>query len=802
MITVSCRHSSFAAKLGLVMLLILTQACGGPEERKAKYRTKAQEYMQAGNFPKARVALRNVLKIDPKDSEAYFLFAQVEEKEKDWRHAFAHYLQVVELDPKHEQALVKLGKFYLQGRLDEKARETADQLLRLYPGHVSARAIHGALLAAEGKLSEAIAAGETLVKQFPTEPDAAILLGTLYTLQNAPQRVEAVLKKAVEAHPRDLDLLNSLAMAYMRVGNQPKAEAVFRNILAIEPQVYDHHLKLALFFDQQRQYDKAESILREALRLEPDSEQRHLALADYLAGRRNVAAAEAALAEARRTLPHAVNVQLALGRLYEMHQFPDKARATYQDLRDRNQSKPAGDTAKVKLATLDWVEGKQDAATEQVQEVLRNNPRASEALMLQGRIAIQRGAGREAVQAFRTVLKDQPERSEAYALLGQAHLMLEEANLARENLEKAVGLSPTLYQAHLALAILDASSGRTRDARLRLQELLKQAPSNLGTLGMLLNLQAADRDWDGSDQTLSQIRAAGANGFVADLAEGNLHQARLQWDKAIAAFERAAAQNPDAPEPTFALVRIDARQGKLAQAQNRLTRLIAKNPRHQFAHGLLGEILILKGDPVAAEAEFQLATSLKPEWSTPWVNWVTLKLSQQKGEEANGILQRGLQMNPKNEELRMLFASHLGDTGQFDQAITEYETILRHNPQNLMAANNLASILTDQKGDPKSLERALGLSRDFEQRAPNPFFLDTLGWVHLKMGHENDALRVIQRAVTEAPQHPLLNYHLGMAHFKSGHRLEAQTYLRKALSSKQPFPGMEEAKTVLAEVAG
>ena len=250
------------------------------------------------------------------------------------------------------------------------------------------------------------------------------------------------------------------------------------------------------------------------------------------------------------------------------------------------------------------------------------------------------------------------------------------------------------------------------------------------------------------------------------------------------------------------MVRIDARQGKLAQAQNRLTGLIAKNPRHQFAHGLLGEILILKGDPAGAEAEFRLATALKPEWSTPWVNWVTMKLSQQKGEEANDILQRGLQVNPKNEELRLLYASHLGDRGQFDQAITEYETILSQNPRDLMAANNLAAILTDQKGDTKSLDRALALSRDFEQRAPNPFFLDTLGWVHLKMGHQDDALRVIQRAVAQAPQHPLLNYHLGMAHFKAGHRLEAQAHLKKALNTKQPFPGMDEAKAVLAEVTG
>ena len=795
------RRSAFTS-IAVVALLILITACGGPEDRKAKYRLKAQEYMQAGNFPKARVALRNVLKIDPKDSEAYFLYAEVEEREKNWGNAFAHYQRVVELHPEHERALVKLAKFYLQGRLDDKANEIADRLIRLHPGHVSARAIKAALLAADGKLSEATAAGEALAREFPSDPDAAILLSTLYSLQNAHQRAEPMLRAALKAHPQDLDLLHSLAMTYVRMGNQKNAEEVFRNIIALEPRVYDHYLKLALYFDQQRQYDKAEATLREALRLEPDGEQRHLALADYLTGRRTMEAAEHALLEAHGLLPHAVNIQFALGRLYEMHQQLDKARTMYADIRDRHQTKPAGNSAKIKLATLDWAAGKHDSASQQLQEVLRDNPRASDALMLEGRMALQQGAGREAVQALRTVLKDQPEQSEAYALLGQAHLMLEETNLARENLEKAVALSPNLYQAHLALAILDASSGRTKDARLRLEELLKQAPTNLGTLGMLLNLQAADRDWEGTDQTLVRIREAGANRFVSELAEGNLHQARLQWDEAVAAFERAAALNPDAPEPIFALVRIDARQGKLAQAQGRLTALIARSPQHPFAHGLLGEILILKGNSAQAEQEFNLATTLRPDWTTPWVNWVTLKLSQRKENEANEILQRGLLANPGSEELRLLYASHLGDRKQFEKAIAEYEAILKQNPRQLMAANNLASLLVDYKGDAQSLDRALILSRDFEQRAPNAFFLDTLGWVHLKMGHQDDALRVIQRAVAQAPQHPILNYHLGMAHHKAGNRRDAQTYLKKALNSKQPFPGMDEARTTLAEVSG
>ena len=67
--------------LGLVVVLAVgSGGCGGPEERKAKYRLRAQEYFQQGNYPKARVELRNVLQIDPKDVDAYFLYARLRKK--------------------------------------------------------------------------------------------------------------------------------------------------------------------------------------------------------------------------------------------------------------------------------------------------------------------------------------------------------------------------------------------------------------------------------------------------------------------------------------------------------------------------------------------------------------------------------------------------------------------------------------------------------------------------------------------------------------------------------------------------
>lgn len=150
----------------------------------------------------------------------------------------------------------------------------------------------------------------------------------------------------------------------------------------------------------------------------------------------------------------------------------------------------------------------------------------------------------------------------------------------------------------------------------------------------------------------------------------------------------------------------------------------------------------------------------------------------------------------------MLLATSLTDSGEIDQAVQEYETILKASPRAVLAANNLATLLVDRKGDQRSLERALALSRDFERQAPNPYFLDTLGWVHLKLGHREEAIRVMQLAVDKAPEHPVLNYHLGAAFVQAGRTKEARNYLQKALSASETFSGADEARTLLAGLNG
>ena len=233
----------------IVLMAVVLLACSGPEDRKAKYRARAHQYLEAGNYQKARMALRIVLKIDPKDADAYLLFAQVEEKEKNWRNAVSLYQEVVQIVPDHTSALITLAKYYLEARLTEQVVSTADKVLAKDPQHPQANDLKIAVLAVEGQLPDALTKAEVLRAQFPTETDVAVLLATLYGQQQRYGDAEATLYRALDAHPKDIELLNNLTTILIQEKDMAGAETVVRRMIEIEPTLFDHRLRLARLFE-------------------------------------------------------------------------------------------------------------------------------------------------------------------------------------------------------------------------------------------------------------------------------------------------------------------------------------------------------------------------------------------------------------------------------------------------------------------------------------------------------------------------------------------------------------------------
>jgi len=788
-----------AVALALVFTLL---SCGGPQERTAQYRMRAQEYLQAGNFSKARVALRNALKIDSKDAEAYFLMAQIEEKEKNWRNAVANYQRVVELVPDHRGALITLAKYYLEARLTDQVNQAAEKVLAKHVADPQASALKIAVLAQQDRIAQAVAQAEDLSRRYPSEPDVAILLATLYGHQQRLHDAKTVLRRAIKAHPHHIDLLQNLKTVLVTAHDAPAAEVVLHQLIEEEPTVLDHQLKLAWFYTQQEALDQAEAVLREASKLFAENEQTWLALTDFLAMWKGREAAETALRDALRQLPYSIKVHLALAALYERHKDYASARAIYDTLLKQYDKKATGLEVQVKIAQLDFTSGRMDEAERRLAEVLKVNPRLADGLILQGQMALTRRNGKEAVQAFRTVLRDQPELAHVQYLLGQAHVLAGEAPLARDSFERAATLYPGHVDAMLALAMLDSQQGQFQRSRARLEEVLKKQPAHFMALEMLFAVDLSTRDWIQAKATAARLRLAVGESPVAFMAEGRLHEAQGHMGKAIASFERATLINPEAPEPLLALIRLEVSQKQIDRARLRLGKLVTTRPDHPYVHGLLGELSALTGRQDEAGAHFREATRVNPTWITPWLNWATLALSQGTPEAAGRILEEGLAVNEMSEELHMFLASVLANQGRIDEAIAAYGMVLRTNPRNVFSANNLAALLADYKGDAASLERAFALSRDFEKDIPHPLFLDTLGWVRFKMGQQEDALRLFKQALAKAPSLPALNYHLGTALYQSGQKEEAKVYFSKALRSTESFQGRQEAEQLLAETSG
>jgi cellulose synthase operon protein C len=85
----------------------------------------------------------------------------------------------------------------------------------------------------------------------------------------------------------------------------------------------------------------------------------------------------------------------------------------------------------------------------------------------------------------------------------------------------------------------------------------------------------------------------------------------------------------------------------------------------------------------------------------------------------------------------MTFAGVLDRKGDYEAAISQYESIPDTQPSNLIASNNLASLLLDHRTDGPSLKKAQSIAAIL-RNSQIPQFKDTLGWAKY---HEGDYVR-------------------------------------------------------------
>jgi Flp pilus assembly protein TadD len=110
----------------------------------------------------------------------------------------------------------------------------------------------------------------------------------------------------------------------------------------------------------------------------------------------------------------------------------------------------------------------------------------------------------------------------------------------------------------------------------------------------------------------------------------------------------------------------------------------------------------------------------------------------------------------------------------------DFQKALELSPDEPYVLNYLAYTWVERR---ERLDEALPmLEKAVSQRPEEGFIIDSLGWAHFMLGRYPEAVTELERAVSLAPTDPVLNDHLGDAYWKVGRRNEARFQWSRALS--------------------
>ena len=187
------------------------------------------------------------------------------------------------------------------------------------------------------------------------------------------------------------------------------------------------------------------------------------------------------------------------------------------------------------------------------------------------------------------------------------------------------------------------------------------------------------------------------------------------------------------------------------------------------------------------EEAFQLLEQLaaaEPERIEALVQLGDLLRHDERYQESHEAYSRAIERigEPKREHWTLFYARGIAfeRTEQWPAAEKDFLHALELEPEQPFVLNYLGYSWVD-KG--MHLDRAKGmLYRAVELRPDDGFIVDSLGWVHYRLGEYDAAVEQLERAVELEPGDPVINDHLGDAYWRVGRHREARYQWRRALT--------------------
>jgi len=791
-----CRRKFYALPLFTVLIAaaLLMGACTTPEKAKAQHVARGQALLKDKKFQEASLEFRNALQIDDKLADAHWGLANAYEGLQRYQEAFEEMKQVVTLDPNNLDVRVRLGNYYLMGSKQSpagigEAERLAREVLQKDGNHIEGHILMGSVLFAQDHKTEAF----------------------------------AELNRAIELDPKRVESYLSLARFHSLTKDYPTAESIYQRAISVNAASALAHYEYGKFLVQLTRLDAAEVEFQKAVQVDGNNREARFILASfYLVNRRFDKAEEAykALAELDKDKPEGRSV---LADFYSATGRLDEAMAIYKEVIAKS---PEYNQGHYRLAEITLMRGDVAGAKNEIANILKNDAKDRQALILRARIEMQSsdpGDLKVAIEDLKEVLKQEPNSrpglffmAEGYFRLGQidqarafagdldrnypdylpGKLMQVQLNLASGDVKSALQLASQLLE-RLAKATADRDTSPQMLADLRANTLVAHGSAAL----QLRNTKMARQDFLAARDAAPHSTDVYVNLASVALAEN-------KPDEAITFYNSALAIDGANFNSLRGVISIYAAQNRIDLAHARIDQSLNSQPNNASLHFLKGQVYGFERNAQGAEAEFRRAVEIDGNYLAAYSALGALFVNTNQQERAIQEYQKIVERRPENAAAYTLIGMLEMNRQNYDAAVDYYRKALARDENAIFAANNLAWLYAVYgKGN---MDEAVRLAQSAVQASPEvPSFVDTLGWVYYKKGLYGAAAEQLKKAVSvdeaiarKSNGMPSATYrfHLGMALAakgdKAGARREIETALH--LGEKTSFPEADEARKTLA----
>lgn len=787
------------ALLGIFMSMAV--GCSSPDDKANRFYEKGVELVEKGELDKARIEFQNALQIKGDMTKAWYGLAQIAERQGDWQKVFGYLNKVVDHDPRHLEAQLKLGRLFLAAGQLDKALAASDTTMALAKDNASVLALRAAVLYKLEDGQAAVAQANAALARDPDNIDALMVLASERLAAGDADKAIEYLDRGLKVNEKNIALQLVKVQALESLARLDSAEAIYRKLIALYPETRELRHILAQFLLSHGRADAAEAEYRAVVAKNPADLDARLELVRFV---NTVKGPQAAVEELKSQVagnPGNNELKLALAGLYQAQGNRKEAETVLKAIIDKEGDSQTGIKAKGRLASVLLVNGNKKEAAALIEDVLKHDRRNEQGLLLKAGMAVEERKLEQAIADLRTILRDTPDSPKALLLLGKAHELAGSTELAHDHYLKAFQASKLAAPFGMAYGEFLLKRGQADRAESVAEDVLRTSPGHVPAMKMLAQARINKGDWSGAQAVADDLRKQGDKEKVSDHIMGAVYAAKKNYAESISAFRRAFDAAPSEAQPMVALVRTYLGAGKTGEALAFLDSVVRASPDNANARLLQGQLYALKGDAAAAAQSFRAAISLRPKEPAGYFNLAHLHMRTGRLDEADKAVAEGLAAVPGDFALRMAQAQAHQLSGRFDDAILVYEQLLKERPNADVVANNLASLLSDHRTDKASLARAHELAQRF-RRTDVPQFKDTLGWANYRLGKANEAMPLIEDAARQLPDLPVFRYHLGMSHLALNNKEAARKELEKALALAEGknFPEADKVRQALKEL--